>query len=235
MCFPCVFHMFSMCFPGVFHIFSIFSICFPYVFHNYHMLPQRITHIPAISPETRVALPRPRLAAASAPSKRRCWSRAWDSSGRAKPETLADWDINGVLSDIDIWYIDTEREDIGIYIYISIGNIPTMIWYDIEYYIYIYIYIYLFIYGILIYQLWFYRIWENIDIWLLQIKKLGYAIWYGICHGNIVQGGVDRDVETDVNVGYYWCINVDMVQLGHENGDQYILIGYSMWQIFIHI
>lgn len=51
-------------------------------------------------------------------------------------------------------------------------------------------------------------------------KKLGYAIWYGICHGNIVQGGVDRDVETDVNVGYYWCINVDMVQLGHENGDQ---------------
>jgi hypothetical protein len=32
-------------------------------------------------------------------------------------------------------------------------------------------------------------------------------------------GGVDRDVETDVNVGYYWCINVDVVQLGHENGD----------------
>ena len=46
-------------------------------------------------------------------------------------------------------------------------------------------------------------------------KRLGYAIRYGICHGNIVQGGVDRDVD----VGYYWCINVDVVQLGHENGD----------------
>ena len=89
-----------------------------------------------------------------------------------------------------------------------------MIWYDIEYMIYIYINI-----GDI--DIPTMVLWDMGGYWYMVVtnKRLGYAIRYGICHGNIVQGGVDRDVETDVNVGYYWCINVDVVQLGHENGD----------------